>query len=75
MAACACGAVQRLRGLEASSYAREHLALVWATPGERALYRCPEDGATFWRMEAAASAEGPELARLCPDEEVELGRG
>jgi hypothetical protein len=59
---CACSAVQRLRGLEAAAYAREHLALVRATPGERALYRCPVDHATLWLL--AASIEGPELARL-----------
>jgi hypothetical protein len=59
---CACSAVQRLRGLEAATYAREHLALVRSTPGERAVYRCPLHGATIWLL--AASVEGPELARL-----------
>ena len=68
MASCACGAVKRLRGMEAASYAREHLALLWATPGEHALYRCPEDRLTLWRLVAAASADGPELARLDGEE-------
>ncbi|HET9598113.1 MAG TPA: hypothetical protein VFP65_21170 [Anaeromyxobacteraceae bacterium] len=62
---CACSAVQRMRGLEAATYAREHLALVRSTPGERAVYRCPLDRATLWLL--AANVEGPELARLDPD--------
>jgi hypothetical protein len=59
---CACSAVQRLRGLEAATYAREHLSLVRSTPGESAVYRCPVDRATMWLL--AASVDGPELARL-----------
>jgi hypothetical protein len=75
MASCACWAVQRLRGMEAATYAREHLALVRATPGKRALYRCPEDRVTLWRLVADASADGPELARLDRDEaRAELGQ-
>ena len=50
MTQCACLVVERLRGVEASLYAGDHLKRMMADRALRALLYCCPDTDTLWRL-------------------------
>ncbi len=76
---CSCRTLDRLKGVTAQEYARQHLLELWVDDVNwMILYRCPETGVYWkeWYPQSEAHGGGPseltQIGRECAEREFGL---